>query len=138
MLENVLRSLKNWFLRETHGGTYTITGGKIALDFLQTGQYFRIIGSVFNDGVHQYSDEIALTDETFAGEIWALGIPKAFLELYEEIVQWQEKNGESANSPYQSESFGGYTYTRATDTKTGGAVTWESAFRSRLNQWRKL
>lgn len=141
MLENVLRHLKNWFLIPggVHTGTFTIENGKIALPFLQPGQYFRVVGSIFNDGVYKYDDTLALTDEQpFDGEVWALAIPKALLDTVAEIETWQEKNGEAATGPYASESFGGYTYTKASDTKTGGAITWESAFRSRLNQWRKL
>lgn len=139
MLENVLRSLKNWFFREAHGGTYTITGGKVDLPFLQQGQYFRVIGSVFNDGVHQYNDELALTDETFYGEIWALAIPKSLLDLVAEIEKWQAKNGAVAGGLYQSESFGGYSYTLKADAASGsGDNSWMGAFSSRLSQWRKI
>lgn len=139
MLENVLRHVRNWFLTSdgVHTGVYTIAEGSIALPFLLPGQYFRIVGSVFNDGVYKYPAE-GLFDETFNGVVWALAIPKALLDLVAEIEAWQQKNGASAAGPYQSESFGGYSYTRATDAATGGAVTWESAFRSRLNQWRKI
>ena len=56
MLEQVLMHLKNWFLVPggIHEGTYTIEDGGITLPFLAKGQYFRICGSVFNDGLHQY------------------------------------------------------------------------------------
>lgn len=138
MLENVLRHLKNWFFQKSLGGTYTISGGRLELDFLQTGQYFRIIGSVFNDGVHKYTDELVLTDETFTGEVWALAVPKALLELVTEIEAWQTRNGAAAVGPYQSESFGGYSYTLKTGDMDGGGVSWQSAFSARLNQWRKL
>ena len=139
MLEQILQHLRNWFLIPggIHEGTYTTEGGGIDLPFLQDGQYFRICGSVFNDGLHCYpcSD---LKAETFKGTVWALAVPAAVVSLSEEINAWQEKNGEASVGPYQSESFGGYTYTRATDEHSGGAVTWENAFRKRLNQWRKL
>ena len=139
MLEQVLMHLKNWFLVPggIHEGTYTIEDGGIALPFLANGQYFRICGSVFNDGLHQYpaSD---LKAETFEGTVWALAVPQAVVELAEEIEAWQKKNGDASVSPYQSESFGGYSYSKATDSASGGAVTWQSAFRSRLNAWRKL
>ena len=139
MLEQVLMHLKNWFLVPggIHEGTYTIEDGGIALPFLANGQYFRICGSVFNDGLHQYpaSD---LKAETFDGTVWALAVPQAVIELAAEIEEWQKKNGDASVSPYQSESFGGYSYSKATDSATGGAVTWQSAFRSRLNAWRKL
>ena len=139
MLEQVLMHLKNWFLVPggIHEGTYTIEDGGIALPFLANGQYFRICGSVFNDGLHQYpaSD---LKAETFDGTVWALAVPQAVIDLATEIEAWQKKNGDASVSPYQSESFGGYSYSKATDSVSGGAVTWQSAFRGRLNAWRKL
>ena len=139
MLEQVLMHLKNWFLVPggIHEGTYTIEDGGITLPFLVNGQYFRICGSVFNDGLHQYpaSD---LKAETFDGTVSALAVPQAVVELAAEIEAWQKKNGDASGSPYQSESVGGYQYSKATDSATGGAVTWQTAFRSRLNAWRKL
>ena len=139
MLEQVLMLLKNWFLVPggIHEGTYTIEDGGIALPFLANGQYFRICGSVFNDGLHQYpaSD---LKAETFEGAVWAMAVPQAVIDLATEIEAWQKKNGDASVSPYQSESFGGYSYSKAIDSALGGAVTWQSAFRSRLNAWRKL
>ena len=139
MLEQVLMHLNNWFLVPggIHEGTYTIEDGGITLPFLANGQYFRICGSVFNDGLHQYpaSD---LKAETFEGTVWALAVPQAVIDLATEIEAWQKKNGDASVSPYQSESFGGYSYSKATDSASGGAVTWQSAFSSRLNAWRKL
>lgn len=139
MLEQVLMHLKNWFLVPggIHEDTYTIKDGSITLPFLQNGQYFRICGSVFNDGLHQYPED-DLKTETFNGVIWALAIPQSVIDLAAEIEAWQEKNGDASVSPYQSESFGGYSYSKATDSASGGAVTWQSAFRSRLNAWRKI
>ena len=139
MLEQVLMNIRRWFPVEggIHSGTFTIKDGGITLPFLAEGQYFRICGSVFNDGLHQYN-VLDLTDETFTGTIWALAIPKAVIELADEIQKWQEKNGEASVSPYQSESFGGYSYSKATDAETGGAVTWQSAFKQQLSAWRKI
>ena len=139
MLEQVLMNIRRWFPVEEgiHSGTFTIKDGVITLPFLADGQYFRICGSVFNDGLHQYP-AVDLTDETFTGSVWALAVPKAVIELADEIQKWQEKNGESSVSPYQSESFGGYSYSKATDAETGGAVTWQSAFKRKLSAWRKI
>lgn len=139
MLEQVLMNIRNWFTVDggIHSGTFTIKDGGITLPFLADGQYFRICGSVFNDGLHQYN-VLDLTDEKFTGTIWALAIPKSVIELADEIQKWQEKNGEASVSPYQSESFGGYSYSKATDAETGGAVTWQSAFKQQLSAWRKI
>ena len=138
MLEQVLMHLKNWFLVPggIHEGTYTIDDGGITLPFLADGQYFRICGSVFNDGLHQYN-VLDLIDETFTGTIWALAIPKSVIELADEIQKWQEKNGDAASGIYQSESFGGYQYSKQTASDGGQLTVW-SVFRKRLNQLRKL
>lgn len=138
MLEQVLRHLNNWFLVEIHEGTFTVENGSIALPFLLTNQYFRIVGSVFNDGLHQYP-AVDLVNETFTGSVWALAVPKAVIDLSVEIEAWQEKNGEAATSPYQSESFGGYSYTKRSAGSDSGTLNgWQDAFRGRLNDWRKL
>ena len=139
MLEQVLMNIRNWFTVDggIYSGTFTIEDGGITLPFLANGQYFRICGSVFNDGLHQYPED-SLADETFNGTICALAIPKAVIELADEIQKWQEKNGDASVSPYQSESFGGYSYSKATDAETGGAVTWQSAFKKQLSAWRKI
>lgn len=139
MLTELCQELRNWFDRERHFGTFTITGGNITADFLAEGQYYRIIGSVFNDGVHQYPVDI-LRDETFDGSVWALAIPEPVIKLSEDIDAWREKY-ESADSaalsPFTSESFGGYSYTKSGSTADGG-TSWQSAFRARLNRWRKI
>ncbi len=145
MLEQILNEIHNWFrVRDgedgIHPGTYTIQDGGIVLPFLQNGQYFRVMGSVFNDGLHQYGPEMeALMDETFDGTIWALAIPKSVMKLSEEINAWQKKYKDAVESPYTSESFGGYSYSksnRAGDSTSSGG--WQSAFRAQLNPYRKL
>ena len=71
--------------------------------------------------------------------MWALAVPKAVIDLSGEIEAWQEKNGEAAASPYQSESFGGYSYTKRSAGSDSNALNgWQDAFRGRLNDWRKL
>ena len=139
MLEQVLREIRNWFTVDggIHSGTYTIEDGGITLPFLANMQYFRICGSVFNDGLHQYN-VLDLVDETFTGTIWALAIPKDVIDLANEIQEWQVKNADALSSPYSSESFGGYSYSKATDSETGGVVTWQSAFKQQLSAWRKI
>lgn len=136
MLETVLQNLNNWFLFPdgVHAGEFTVQGGQLTLPFLQTGQYFRVVGSVFNDGLHQYP-VADLTDETFTGSVWALAVPKAVIELAEEIDAWQTKNGDPG--PFTSESFGGYSYSKATNA-SGMAVGWQDVFKSRLNDWRRI
>mgnify|MGYP000381009205 FL=1 len=141
MLEELMRECKNWFVAPNgvHLGTFTVKEGSITLPFLVYGQYFRIVGSVFNDGVYEYGN-VYLQDETFEGAIWALSVPPAFIKLSEEIKSWRDQYENAANSPFQSESFAGYSYTKSSaNGNSGGSVTgWQGVFASRLNKWRKL
>lgn len=141
MLEELMQECRNWFKVPdgAYSGTFTIKDGSITLPFLVEGQYFRIIGSVFNDGVYQYGAG-GLSDETFDGAVWALAVPAAFISLVEDVEAWRSKYESTANSPFQSESFAGYSYTKSsTNGDSGGSVTgWHGVFASRLNKWRKL
>lgn len=145
MLTELCQELRNWFDRERFTGTFTITDGSITVPFLIEGQYYRIIGSIFNDGVHKYGDtKDALLSETFTGAIWCLAIPKPVLELADEIAAWRtkyESADSSAMSPFQSESFGGYSYNKGGSTANSGnsaPMSWKSVFASRMNMWRKI
>ncbi|WP_419086338.1 hypothetical protein [Slackia isoflavoniconvertens] len=145
MLEEVLRNLNNWF--EVPGkrltGFFQVEGGALTLPdgWLLDGQYFLVSGSVMNDGLHQWP-AYDLVDEGFEGEVQALAVPMAVQDLADRIETWWEKYGKAAESPYQSESFGGYTYTKASGNGSQGGsqgrLTWRDAFRSELNRWRKL
>ena len=135
-LTNLCAELRNYFETKKRFGTFTISGGSISpSNFLQDGQYFRIVGSVFNDGVHRHPAH-DLTDETFDGAVWAMAVPPAVVDLATEIEEYN-KSDVGKPSPYISENFGGYGYTKATDAN-GTPIGWQKAFASRLNKWRKL
>ena len=138
MLTELCAELRNYFEvpNGRHFGKFKISGGSIApSDFLQEGQYFRIVGSVFNDGVYQFPAS-NLTDEVFTGAVWAMAVPPAVIALSAEIEAFQ--NSDAAKpSVYVSESFGGYSYTKATDSNGAGA-SWKTIFSKRLNNWRKI
>ena len=145
MLTELCQELRNWFERKKFFGTFTIESGQIDLPdgSLQSGQYFRIVGSVFNDGVHKYDpeSESQLVDEVFEGAIWSMAIPPAVIDLSERISAWVTTYGDSVSSPYSSESFGGYSYTKASSGQGDAASsnpTWQSTFASELNRWRKI
>lgn len=148
MLTEICQYLKNWFDRDQSKfyGKFRILNGIIESyndgDMgMIDGQYFRIIGSLLNDGVYQYPTQ-ELQDETFEGAVWFMAIPPAVIALSEDINSWQTKYGgaeSTALSPFQSESFGGYSYSKGGNTSTnGGNGGWQSAFASRLNPWRKV
>ena len=139
MLTEICAELRNYFEvpNGRHFGKFTISGGSIApLDFLQEGQYFRIIGSVFNDGVYQYP-ATSLTDEVFEGAVWAMALPPSIIALAAEIEVYNDSDA-GKPSPYASESFGGYSYSKFTDGNGGDGSIWQKVFASRLNRWRKL
>lgn len=137
--------LHNWFDVDRIFGTFTISNGEITVSdgYLQENQYFRIVGSVFNDGVYKYPSN-ELIDETFDGAVWAMAVPPAAIALFTQIQEWDEKysKNEAVNSPFQSESFGGYTYTKSYSTRIGGGSDdlyyWQGHFRTQLNRWRKI
>ena len=141
MLNEICRELRNWFVvddTDKHFGTFVVKEGEISpLDYVQNGQYYRIIGSVFNDGIYKAGEDNGLITEVFNGAVWAMRIPHEVIQLSEEISEWMKKNGDAVTSPYTSESFGGYSYTKAT-TASGNAISWQSAFADRLNRWRKI
>lgn len=132
MIDEICASLHNYFAVDIVPGEYTVNDGEITLPFLAAGQFFRVVGSVFCDGVYRYGDALP-ADETFDGAIWAMAIPPTLEELAAEIEEWKQKNAEAINSPYQSESFGGYSYTKGSDS-----ASWQGVFAKRLNRWRKL
>lgn len=144
MLDEICGYLRNWFVVPDgiRVDTYTVADGKLTLPFLTEGQYFRVIGSVFNDGVYKYgSEDTVLTDETFHGAVWALAIPPAVVSIAGEIEKWNTDNAAALASPYQSESFGGYSYTKAgagSGSDGQQTVTWRNVFAARLARWRKI
>ena len=145
MLTQLCAELRNYFCKpkDIHFGEFTITDewGIEPCPFLREGQYFRIRQSLFNDGVHRFGDG-SLYPETFTGEIWAMAVPPEVIALSDEIDAWIDENQRILNSPYQSESFGGYSYVKSGGVlnNQGDAVTltWQNHFSRRLTPWKKV
>ena len=153
MLTKLCKELNNWFDQKRYFGEFKIAGGTLDMTDIDIAenQYFRIIGSVFNDGVYKYVSAITptqsdpathspvLTDEIFSGAIWTMAVPPSVIDLSERISAWESQYGDSVSSPYQSESFGGYSYSKASSGQgNASAPTWQSCFAGELNQWRKI
>lgn len=139
MLEAILNSLHNWFLipGAERCGTFEVASGTLDVDFLQCDQYYRVEGSVFNDGLHQHPGT-DMQDETFEGTVYPMAVPRAVVELAEKIDKWCKDNPETDK---QSESFGGYSYTRGSTNaaSTNTSVSrWEVAFAGELRAWKKV
>ena len=138
MLTEICTHLHNFFVKSEEDKHYQkniqIKNGVLTPSFdIKQNQYYRIIGSTFNDGVHRFGDATdVLVDEVFYGSVWLMSVPKAFLDLVSEIEEYQAKYGQA--TPYTSESFGGYSYSKDDST----AASWQHAFGTRLNAWRKI
>lgn len=154
MLSEICGYLRNYFdrgqpkfhgeFRVQNGVIYSYNDGDMGL---QNGQYYRIIGSVFNDGVWQYgaNNTDQMKDETFNGAVWLMAIPCDMINLSNEIGEWVTKYGgidSPSMSPFNSESFGGYSYSKsggyANNSSDDGEGTWQNAFKNRLKRWKKL
>ena len=139
MLDKLLRELgwyrrPNKYVNQIKVGKFTIDGGNITpSDFLKENDYYRIIGSKFNDGLYQYPNS-DLTDEEFDGAVWVMRIPPAVITLAQDIEKYAQSDA-GKQSAYVSESFGGYSYTKATNSK-GVPLNWEHLHADELNQWR--
>ena len=131
-------------------GEIQIENGALSESYgLLANQYFRIVGSTLNnDGVYQYPIT-TLTDETFDGAIWGMSLPRAFIALLDDIEAWKARfnsldtrDGKQAMSPFNSESFGGYSYSKSNggtgDTNKDKSGTWQGVFGARLAPYRKM
>lgn len=150
MIGAICDYLNNYFVArdsDRHFGSFTISGGVITSDtegaIIENNRYYRIIGSSFNDGVHASAD--TLTDESFSGAVWIMALPPDFLAKATEIGLWQAQYGaadSAAMSPYNSESFNGYSYTKSAGSAgSSGSVsypTWQTVFGPQLSRWRKI
>ena len=140
ILTQICGELNNWF--DDHGrhavrGTFAIKGGTLLLDNIAEGQCVRIVSSKFNDGVHMFPF-YDLQDETFTGSIIPMRIPTEVMTVAAEIQRSAEDDATGGGlSPYTSESFGGYSYTRATDSN-GVPADWRTLYARKLDRWRKL
>ena len=151
MLEQVMRHVRNYFIKDHYIGEFSISGGMLSPhDFLIEGQRFYITGSFLSDGVYTYHSDgikndnddeaVSLPDEDFSGVVYALAVPPTFIALVKEIEEWVGKFGDTATSPFQSETFNGYSYSKIYTGVNSevNSSTWQGVFRSRLNQWRKV
>jgi len=144
VLEQVLGYIHNWFVRDSIdvNNCEVVDGHLPASIPIPNGVWYRIKGSYLNDGMHLKGDQNeGLVDETFDGTITTHVIPRALLVVVQEVSDWVTKYGGSADSPYQSESFGGYTYSKGSrynSSSQSGDSGWQAAFAGRFRQWRKL
>ena len=100
---------------------------------------------MFNDGVHVWGADDLTPENDVDATLWEMRVPPVVVELANDIAAWEDKYGKVGSenmSPYSSESFDGYSYSKASGGSSAGGggstVDWRSAFASRLNRWRKI
>lgn len=146
-LTELCQEIRNWFDRARYIGRITLDAegdvfcNGVAVGLLE-GQYYRVIGSVFADGVHKYPDTETLA-ESFDGAVWAMAVPAPVINLAAEIAEWRaryEDVDSEAMSPFTSETVGSHSYSKGAASVAGASNTanWQSAFAARLNAWRKI
>lgn len=142
MLTEICAEIRNYFCepKDRIIGDFTVEDGCImpSVD-LAKGQYFRIIGSVFNDGVHKQGDTL-IDESNFHGAVWKMRVPQDIIQLAEDIQLWKEKNADVISSPYMSESFGGYSYSKGSGSDGAVGVNWknQSDFVARMKPYRRI
>lgn len=81
--------------------------------------------------------ETLLTDEEFEGVIYGLAVPRDFITLVNDIVDYENIRLKNVGDPtVVSESFKGYSYTKVTNDK-GGIATWKNVFSGQLSNYYK-
>ena len=138
----VMKECRNFFETGYVKSDFTITGGVISPAALfPAGSYIAIENSAFYSGVYRVMQGGVLEgipvdafNDRFTGRVWFLRPPAGFLELCRQIGEYIEKAPKGA---YQSESFGDYSYTRASG-KSGGVLTWQEHFGEELAQYRRM
>lgn len=148
-LEDILYHIHNWFVRGTMPvRACSISEGSLpasVTSHLLDGQWYRIRGSILNDGLHQHPDT-SLSDEVFDGWIDSLAIPKALMNVAERIQEYidltRDARETALSAKYASESFDGYSRSIRTDLTSqggsGGLTGWKAEFVADLNPWRKM
>lgn len=147
-MTDLCMELRNFFDRgkPKYFGNFEIVNGALKADkmSLVEGQYYRITGSLFNDGVHIFQSEESLRDESFSGSVRAMAVPPDVIALVGEINNWLEKYEETINKPFSSETISGvYSYTKASGGRRGDDgsspnIAWQDVFATKLNKWRKI
>lgn len=137
-LQDLMQYCRNYFsdTDNTITGDITIEHGKVKADILQNYRFYLIEGSHYNDGVYE-ADTTALRDEVFSGTVTPLCPPPDFVELAERISEWETKYKEAMYKPFQSESFDGYSYTKATGPN-GKQADWRTVWSAEINRYRKI
>lgn len=143
-LAMVMAECRNHFPIACTAGRMRLEGGVLRLpDALPACRYVYLEGGLQTgvweaksalEGLLLTRDGQAPEDEAFCGRVFCLRPPISFLSLAEAAEAYSEK---APTGPFVSESFGGYTYTRASGSG-GRPLTWQDALRPHLDVFRRM
>jgi len=144
MLTEICQYLHNYFDYERHSGDISIVGHEVFCNGkqieIENGQYFALFRQRIPLGVFQKNE---LSDKSFTGSVWLMDVPKAIIDANTWAETWKANNmaaGSEANSVFQSESFGGYSYSKGNNSKgkVGASIFDNAQFAAMLAPYRKL
>ena len=78
-----------------------------------------------------------LTDEEFEGAVWAMSVPPAVVALADRIKTYTDSDA-AKPTPFVSESFGGYSYSKGQNAAGAANNSWQAVFADELRKWRRI
>ncbi len=141
-METLMAHLNNYFYKTGERGEFELIDGRVNVcGRYSVGQYIKIEDSNGVDGVYKVKtiegNTLTLDEplnEVFEGVIYGLAVPTSFVELVGRISEFKSKY---QDTPYTSESFGGYSYSKA-QGRNGKPVSWCDVFDNELRPYKRL
>lgn len=131
-VSDVMRHVRNHFIRDIRTGSWQHTGGALTPGApFAPGMWIAVTGRNAPAGVYRLDDRGGIPsqgDAAWEGAIYRLAPPADFLRLCGEIAAWAAANPDPAVS---AEKLGEYSVTRK-------AVSWQEAFAPALAPYRRM
>ena len=143
MLLDVMRATNNFFAVSKIEADWQIKNNVLDLseykDVFLNGQYLAITNSILNNNIYKLTDyKISdLNDEEFRGAIYGLAPPPDFLQLVQEVEEFEKVETSQQNRRIVSERFENYSWTAATDAN-GQLASWQVVYKDRLRKFRRM
>ena len=90
-----------------------------------------------NDGVYRFDGCGGFLGETWGGSIWAMSVPPAVVAVADRIKEYMDSDA-AKPTPFVSESFGGYSYSKGQNAAGAANNSWQAVFADELRKWRRI
>ncbi len=131
-VSDVMRETRNYFLRATYSGCFTVAQGQLLLSKpLAARSWVALEGADAPSGVYQLDEDGRLPDcpdGSWTGRVHLLSPSSDFLRLCQEIQDWAAAHPDST---IRAERFGEYSCTRSDSS-------WQAVFQHRLRAYQKM